>query len=237
MIGKISIGLVLGAFVVAPASAASLKIKVDSIRDGGTIPTKYSFCMPAATGHLTGGPNISPPISWSKGPRGTQSYAVMLWDTDSPKEQRDKMNKEGTTLTSAVPRQSYYHWVLIDIPANVTSLKEGTDSKARVLHGKPATPAGVGKRGLNDFTKVTAANPAMKGKYYGYDGPCPPWNDENIHHYHFGVYALSVKTLKLPADFDAPAAIAAMKGKVLSDGILDAVYVTNPAKGAKVPKK
>jgi hypothetical protein len=76
----------------------------------------------------------------------------------------------------------------------------------------------------------------MKGKYFGHDGPCPPWNDDDVHHYHFFVYALSVKSFGLPADFDGPAAMEAMKGKVLAEGKLDAIYVTNPAKGAKVPK-
>jgi phosphatidylethanolamine-binding protein (PEBP) family uncharacterized protein len=83
---------------------------------------------------------------------------------------------------------------------------------------------------------VFAANDALKGNYYGYDGPCPPWNDENVHHYHFTVYALSVKSLGLPADFDGPAALAAMKDKVLAEGKLDAIYTTNPATGAKIPK-
>ena len=76
----------------------------------------------------------------------------------------------------------------------------------------------------------------MKGSYYGYDGPCPPWNDENLHHYHFSVYALSVKTLNLPKDFDAVAAKEAMKGKVLAEGDLLTVFTQNPAKGAKVGK-
>jgi hypothetical protein len=45
-----------------------------------------------------------------------------------------------------------------------------------------------------------------------------------------------VKSLGLPADFDAAAAVEAMKGKVLAEGKFDAIYVTNPAKGAVVPK-
>jgi Raf kinase inhibitor-like YbhB/YbcL family protein len=228
--------LAMAALAISPAIAKDLRVKVDSIKKNGLIPHKYTFCMPAAQNHAGPGTNISPPISWSKGPRGTQSYAVILHDDDSPKEQRDKMNKEGMVLTKAVPRQTFYHWVLVDIPANVTSLKEGSESNARVLKGKPATPAPVGKRGLNDFTKVTQANEAMKGNYYGYDGPCPPWNDENVHHYHFTVYALGVKSLGLGNDFDGPAAIAAMKGKVLAQGRFDANYTTNPATGAKVPK-
>jgi Raf kinase inhibitor-like YbhB/YbcL family protein len=241
MIGKICIGVALGSCVamaaIPPASAAALKVHVGTFKNGGMMPNKYAFCVPAAKGHTTGGPNISPRISWSKGPRGTQSYAVILYDTDAPAEQREKMNKEGETLTAAVKRRTFYHWVLVDIPSNVRSLKEGEASHERVLHGKPATPAaGGGVNGLNDYTKVTAANDAMKGNYYGYDGPCPPWNDENLHHYHFAVYALSVKTLNLPKDFDGAAAMEAIKGKMLAEGEKVGVFTQNPAKGAKMSK-
>ncbi len=233
VIAMFAAGVGLGA---TPVSAATLKVRVDSIKNGGMIPDKYAFCMPAAQGHTTAGPNISPPISWSKGPKGTQSYVVIMTDDDSPKENRDKMNKEGMTVPSTSARQTFYQWVTVDIPANVQSLKEGNDSTARVLHGKPATPAGVGVRGLNMYTVVFAANEAMKGNYYGYDGPCPPWNDENLHHYHFYVYALSVKSLNMPKDFDGPAVLEAMKGKILAEGKLDANYTQNPATGAKIPK-
>jgi len=74
----------------------------------------------------------------------------------------------------------------------------------------------------------------MKGQYFGYDGPCPPWNDERLHHYHFTVYALSVKTLGLSGAFDAEAALAAMKGKVLAKGTSTGIFTQNPKKGAKV---
>ena len=242
MIGKFSIGIALGTCLaisqvaMAPAaSAKSLKVTVDSIKSGGMIPAKYAFCQPDGKGHAGPASNISPPISWSKGPRGTKSYAVILHDTDSPKTDRDKMNKDGMTVPSTAQRQTFYHWILVDIPADVRSLKEGADSTGRVIHGK-TTPSAVGKHGLNMFTMAFAANDALKGKYFGYDGPCPPWNDENVHHYHFFVYALSVKSLGLPADFDGPAAMEAMKGKILAEGKLDAIFVTNPAKGAVVPK-
>jgi Raf kinase inhibitor-like YbhB/YbcL family protein len=244
MIRKVSIGIALGTCVaisqlaVAPAaSAASLKVSVDSVKSGGMLANKYAFCMPAAQGHTTGGPNINPSIKWSKGPRGTKSYAIILYDTDAPAEQREKMNKEGEMLTAAVKRRIFNHWILVDIPSDVRSIKEGAASHERVLRGKPATPAPAGGvNGLNDYTTATAANPAMKGNYYGYDGPCPPWNDENFHHYHFAVYALSVKTLGLPKDFDAAAAKEAMKGKILAEGELVTVYTQNPAKGAKPDK-
>ncbi|MGH6685053.1 MAG: YbhB/YbcL family Raf kinase inhibitor-like protein [Pseudolabrys sp.] len=243
MFAKVTTGLALAACVgLAQMSAASaaetkpLKVKVGSVKSGGMVPTQYSFCQAAAQGHAGPGKDLSPPISWSKGPKGTKSYAIILNDTDSPKTERDKMNKEGMTVPSTAERQTFYHWVLVDIPANVRSLKMGADSKERMVHGKTA-PATVGKHGLNMFTMAFASNEAMKGNYYGYDGPCPPWNDDNLHHYHFMVYALSVDSLGLPADFDGPAAMEAMKGKVLAEGKLDTMYTTNPAKGAKVPKK
>jgi len=240
MIGKFAIGLALGACIVAMPLAAStgatkeLKIKVDSIKQGGMIPTKFAFCQAAATGHIEPGKDISPRISWSAGPKGTQSYAVIVTDTDSPKENRDKMNKEGMTVPGSTPRQTFYHLVLVDIPANVRALKEGAASKARVVHGKPASETKIGVPGLMDFSKVFAANDALKGKYYGYDGPCPPWNDEiSAHHYHFMVYALSVKSLGLPADFDGPATLDAMKDKVLAQGKFEAAYSTSTPPAAK----
>jgi Raf kinase inhibitor-like YbhB/YbcL family protein len=162
---------------------------------------------------------------------------VILSDTDSPKSDRDKMNKEGMTVPKTAERQTFYHWVIVDIPANVKSLKEGTGSKERVVHGKAAMSSDSGKQGLNMFTVATAANDALKGNYHGYDGPCPPWNDEVSHHYHFTVYALSVKSLGLPAEFDGPAAVDAMKDKILAQGVLNTLYSTNPATGAVMPKQ
>jgi Raf kinase inhibitor-like YbhB/YbcL family protein len=228
---------VAAAFVATPASAQTLQVSVDSFKNGEMIPSKHTFCMPAAQGHVAAAPDISPAISWSKGPAATKSYAIILHDTEAPAEQREKMNKEGETLTTAVPRRNFFHWILVDIPANVTSLPEGAESNARVAHGKPATPAGGGGvRGLNDFTKVLAANEALKGQYYGYDGPCPPWNDETVHRYHYTVYALSVPSLNLGKDFDGAAATAALKDKVLAQGEVLGLYTTNPAKGAQIPK-
>ncbi len=218
------------------SAARALNVKVDAIKNRGMLANKYAFCAPAAQGHTTAGQDINPSISWSKGPRGTKSYAIILYDTKSPAEHRDMMNKEGVTLTADVKRHDFYHWVLVDIPPTVRSIKQGADSNARVVHGKPANPSAAGTKGLNDYTKITAGNDAMKGQYYGYDGPCPPWNDELVHDYHFTVYALSVKSLDLPKDFDATAALAAMKGKILAQGEMVGLYTQNPAKGAKPTK-
>jgi len=159
----------------------------------------------------------------------------VLYDTDSPAEHRELMNQQGQTLTAAVKRKVFIHMVVVDVPFNVLSLVEGAESDARVVHGKQA-PAKIGVHGANSFTQATAANDALKGTYYGYDGPCPPWNDTNAHHYHFTVYALSVASLGLSGDFGGEAAIAAMQGKVLAQGELLGVFSINPAVIPKLPK-
>src|SRR5260221_4361754 len=96
---------VAAAFTATPAFAQTLKVSVDGVESGKMMPAKHGFCMPAAQGHVAPGSDISPRVSWSKGPAGTKSYAVILHDTDSPAEQREKMNKEGEVVSSAVPRR------------------------------------------------------------------------------------------------------------------------------------
>lgn len=220
---------------LAPAHAAKLHVHVDGIKYGHPIPATYAFCAPAAQGHVAAAPDKSPRIAWSKGPAGTKSYAVFVYDTDSPAEHREWMNQEGQRLTASVKRKIFFHMVVVDVPATATALPEGEESDARVLHGK-AAPAKIGVHGANSFTQAFAANEAMKGTYYGYDGPCSPWNDDNAHHYHFAVFALSVPSLGLKGDFDGTAALAAMKGKVLAEGQFLGLYSTDPAVIAKLPK-
>ncbi len=220
---------------LAPAGAPRLKVQVDALKSGHLISTKYAFCMADGHGGAGAAPDLSPRIAWSKGPAGTKSYAVIVYDTDSPAEHREWMNQQGQTLTAANKRKIYFHMVLVDVPAKVTTLAEGAESNARVLHGKQA-PAKIGVHGANTFTQATAASDALRGTYYGYDGPCSPWNDTNAHHYHFTVYALSVASLGLSGDFGGEAAIAAMQGKVLAQGELLGVFSTDPAVIPKLPK-
>ena len=150
------------AALAVPASAANLKVKVDSFTGGKRIPPQYTFCVPAAQGHVTRGADKNPRISWSKGPKGTKSYAIIAVDPDVPTIRTD-MNQEGKTLPASMPRTNFYHWVLVDIPATVTSLAEGADSDAPVVHGKPPGLTKNGVRGINDYTKGFASNEQMKG--------------------------------------------------------------------------
>jgi Raf kinase inhibitor-like YbhB/YbcL family protein len=220
---------------LAPAGAPRLMVQVDALKSGHRLSNQYGFCMADGKGHATAAPDLSPRIAWSRGPAGTKSYAVFLYDTDSPAEHREMMNQDGQMLTAAIKRKIFFHMVVVDVPANATALPAGEESDARVPHGKQA-PAKIGVHGANSFTQALAANDVMKGTYYGYDGPCPPWNDQNAHHYHFAVYALSVPSLGLSGDFGGEAAIAAMQGKVLAQGESLGLYSTTPAVIRKLPK-
>jgi Raf kinase inhibitor-like YbhB/YbcL family protein len=68
----------------------------------------------------------------------------------------------------------------------------------------------------------------MEGRYFGYDGPAPPWNDSIIHHYVFTVYALDVDRVDVDGDFTGPEVREAIQGHVLADASLQGTYTQNP---------
>lgn len=211
--------LVIAGTAVLPVNGeAALTVTVGDIKPGGVIPPTYANCVPAPQGHATQGLDKSPAISWSKGPARTASYAIITVDPDVPTV-FDDANKEGKTISAKLKRQDFYHWILVDIAATVTSLPEGADS------GEPSPkkpgPTKNGVRGANDYTGG--------GKVFGgYNGPCPPWNDGIAHHYHFVVYALDVAHLGVSGNFTGPDALKAMRGHILAKGELVGVYSLNP---------
>jgi Raf kinase inhibitor-like YbhB/YbcL family protein len=69
----------------------------------------------------------------------------------------------------------------------------------------------------------------MGGTYLGYDGPCPPWNDSLVHHYHFRVYALDTQSLSLQPGFTLAELRAAIAGHVLAEAVLTGTYSLNPS--------
>lgn len=68
----------------------------------------------------------------------------------------------------------------------------------------------------------------MAGDYLGYDGPCPSWNDERLHHYRFRVFALDVPALELPDPFTLADLHAAMAGHILAEAEWVGTYTLNP---------
>lgn len=69
----------------------------------------------------------------------------------------------------------------------------------------------------------------MEGDYFGYDGPCPPWNDEIVHHYAFTLYALDVERCPLEGRFTGRDVLEAIEGHILDHTVITGTYSFNPA--------
>ncbi len=202
-------------------------LRSHSLTDGQPIHPEHAFCIPANDGPSELGRNMSPHLAWEEAPAGTRSFALVCVDGDAPAD-GDGANEKGRTIPYSRPRTPFYHWVLVDIPAARTVMAEAQDSNGVTPGGKPTGPTPHGRRGQNSYTGYFAGNAGMEGVYGGYDGPCPPWNDERVHHYRFTVYALDVDTLGLDGDFTAADALAAMEGHVLAEASVVGTYTLNP---------
>ncbi|MFI6541539.1 YbhB/YbcL family Raf kinase inhibitor-like protein [Nonomuraea sp. NPDC050547] len=157
----------------------ALTVESDDVHDGERLAEAHVFDHWG----MTGG-NQSPHLRWSGAPEGTRGYAVTCYDPDAP------------------TGSGFWHWLLFDIPADVTELPAGA--------GAADTKAGVHAR--NDFgTKA-------------YGGAAPP--PGHPHRYLFAVHALSVESLGL--DPDTPAAVVGFNitANTLARGYLAPVYET-----------
>jgi len=208
----------------------NLTVTIDGWPDGKLMPETFAFCKMAMIdeGRVALSRNRNPGVQWSAGPAETRSYAIICHDPDVPSKP-DNVNKEGMTVPADLPRVDFFHWVLVDIPANRFEILGGEDSNRVTTGGKPLGKTEYGVRGLNNFTDWFAGDPDMKGDYAGYDGPCSPWNDEIVHRYIFTVYALDVPSLGLDGKFGGPEALKAMEGHILAKGEWLGLYTTNPS--------
>ncbi len=206
---------------------ASMKVRIEGWKHGDRIPGKFAFGVPADEGHVALSDNMNPAIRWHDAPPATRSFALICHDPDVPSV-GDDVNQEGKTVPASLPRVDFYHWVLVDIPADINGLLEGEDSTGVKPGGKNPGNLSYGLSGINNYTDWFAGDADMKGNYGGYDGPCPPWNDSIIHHYHFTVYSLDVDSLNLKLPFGGPEALAAMQGHILASGSYLGTYSLNP---------
>lgn len=208
-----------------------MDLRSDSFPTNGPIPGEFALCVPAEEpeDHVSFAANRNPHLAWSGAPEGTKSFAIICRDPDAPAVD-DDVNKDGRMVSFRVPRVDFCHWVLVDLPATLTEIVAGSHSEGVTPHGKDpgAAPGGQGVQGVNDYTAWFEDDDDMKGEYAGYDGPCPPWNDERLHHYHFTIYALDIETLGLSGSFDGTAALEAIEGHVLDLAELVGTYTLNP---------
>lgn len=205
-----------------------MKLTSTSFADGQRIPGDFSFCIPDPAHHVCLGKNLNPQLAWHDAPAATRSFVLICHDPDVP-SQGDDVNQEDRTVPASLPRVDFFHWVLIDLPATVNALNEGEFSNTVSPRGKagPQAPRGA-RQGINNYTDWFASDRDMCGDYYGYDGPCPPWNDEIVHHYVFTVYALDIDTLPLEGRFGGTEVRQAIQGHVLAEASLTGSYTLNP---------
>ena len=150
--------------------------------DGTTLPDAQVF----NDWGMTGG-NTSPQLTWSDAPEGTKGFAVTCFDPDAPTP------------------SGFWHWLVLGIPASVTSLDPGAGAE-----GDAALPDGA-FHVRNDY-----GNKA-------YDGAAPPQGDRN-HRYLFAVHALDTDDLGIDASVSPAAAAFNLGAHTLARGVITATY-------------
>jgi Raf kinase inhibitor-like YbhB/YbcL family protein len=204
-----------------------MKLISNAFEDNSKIPGEYAFATPDPDSHYRLSSNRNPHLAWTGVPENTKSFVLICHDPDVPSV-GDNVNQEGRQIASSLPRIDFYHWLLIDIPEAQAEILAGSHSNGITPRGKtgPRT-AGEHRHGINDYTAWFASDSEMAGEYYGYDGPCPPWNDERLHRYIFTLYALDVPNLATKGALNGPNILEALKGHVLAKAELTGTYSLN----------
>lgn len=173
--------ILLALLMVMPgvSSAGGFQLTSPTVRNNATISNEHVF-----NGFGCTGGNVSPELRWSNAPKDTKSFAVTVYDPDAP------------------TGSGWWHWVIFNIPASVTSLPAG----AGKADGSAAPQGSI--QSMTDFGAP------------GFGGPCPPPGDKP-HRYIFTVFALKVDELKLK-----PEASGAMVGYFLNQNAIAKVSFT-----------
>ncbi|MGQ0621467.1 MAG: YbhB/YbcL family Raf kinase inhibitor-like protein [Panacagrimonas sp.] len=205
-----------------------MKLTSKTFDPGGVLPGRCAFAVKAPKGHVRLSDNLNPELSWSGAPAGTRSFVILCLDPDVPTIP-DDVNQEGREVPLKLPRTLFCHWAMVDVPAQMTQIEEGACSRGVTAKGKqePAGPEGS-RQGVNDYTGWFGGDAAMGGNYFGYDGPCPPWNDSVPHHYRFEVFATDLDRCPVEGAFTAQQVQAAIHGHVLASAAITGRYSLNP---------
>lgn len=213
-----------------------MKLWSDTFKDGAAIPGEYAFCVIDPATHVALSNNKNPHLAWSDVPVGTKSLALIIHDPDVP-SRGDDVNQESKTVPADLPRIDFFHWVLVDLPANTPQIAAASFCASVTPRGKsgpaiadsPIKGAQINPRqGLNDYTGWFAQDADMAGDYFGYDGPCPPWNDSIVHRYIFTLYALDIASVAVDGKFTGAQVREAIAGHVLEQASLTGRYGLNP---------
>ena len=206
-----------------------MKFSTTAFADLEPIPGEFAFCVIDPAAHVSVAANRNPDFAWDDLPPRTRSLALICHDPDVPSRGED-VNQEGRVVPASLPRVDFFHWVLVDLSPTVSEIARGAHADGVVARGKPGPEAPGGARhGINDYTGWFAGDKAMAGDYFGYDGPCPPWNDAIAHRYVFTLYALDVERLAVDGKFTGAEARSAMHGHVLGQAAITGRYTLNPS--------
>lgn len=144
----------------------ALILTSSSFQEGATLGMDH--ILSADYGFGCGGGNKSPQLSWTGVPANTKSLAVHCFDPDAP------------------TGSGFWHWVVVNIPADVTELKLNAGNPTASLLPKGAL-----------MTRTDFGKP-------GYGGPCPP-EGHGPHRYQFTLFAVKQEALPVNADTSAAA--------------------------------
>jgi Raf kinase inhibitor-like YbhB/YbcL family protein len=205
-----------------------MKITSHSFQNHAVIPGTFAFAIQDPKTHITLSSNQNPHLTWSDFPKDTQSFALICHDPDVP-SQGDNVNQEGKVVPASLARVDFYHWVVVNIPASTHEIAAGSHSHGITAHGKTAQQSPIGTPGINDYTAWFKGDANMEGHYFGYDGPCPPWNDELLHHYVFTIYALNVPSVSLSGPFTGADALQAIQPFIIDQASITGTYSLNPS--------
>jgi len=149
---------------------------------------------------------------------------LVFYDTDAPTVP-DDVNREGRTVPHDLPRADFFHWVIVDIDPARAEISEGEFSSVVTSRGKegPEHPSGA-RQGLNSYTGWFSDDPDMAGRYFGYDGPFPPWNDERTHNYYIELFALDIAVAPVEGAFEGPGVRESIAPHVLDSAQIHGTY-------------
>lgn len=171
-------------FASTSAMASSFTLSSTDITNGKEMSQSQEF-----QGFGCNGKNLSPQLSWSGAPKGTEAFAIFAYDPDAP------------------TGSGWWHWQVVNIPKDVTTLPTGVGDASKNL-----LPAGSTQMN-NDFGQR------------GFGGACPP-EKHGMHRYQFTVYALS-KTLDLPENASGALTGYMVKAHSLGSSTIEALYKRN----------
>lgn len=103
-----------------------LTLTSTSFSHNDTIPSRYTC----------DGKDISPQLSWTGIPEGTQSLVLIVDDPDAP--------------DPTAPKMTWVHWILYNIPTSADGLAEGISEK-NLPHGT--------LQGINDWKRTNYGGP------------------------------------------------------------------------------